>query len=45
MEFDDDIHNEFDSMPKEYGYVVEVPGEIINLSPVPRNFQQMGLLD
>jgi hypothetical protein len=37
-----DIHNEFDSMPKEYGYVVEVPGEIINLSPVPPKFPSDG---
>jgi hypothetical protein len=33
--FGEDIHTAFDSMPKEYGYVVLVPGEIINLSPAP----------
>ena len=42
MAFGDDIHKALVSIPKEYGYVVEVPGEIINLSPVPPKFPTEG---
>ncbi len=41
--FGDDIHNVFDSIPKEYGYVVLVPGYIISLSPVPPKFPIDGI--
>jgi hypothetical protein len=41
--FGDDIHKEFVSIPNEYGYVVEVPGFKINLSPVPPKFPTDGM--
>ncbi len=41
--FGEDIYKELFSIPNEYGYVVEVLGYSISLSPVPPKFPSDGM--